>query len=212
MSTPSRSKTTATGSTHGTLPRRAEHRPSRTGRDLRQRRRRRPGALRARRGPPPRWRRLAVGDVRGQRRGRGVAGLPHHPPAGAPPAVHLQTPAPRDRLLRRADDVLHDAARASDHARRPGRGLREREPRRGVRRRLRHQPPGAMVWVGVALLGGAGALLRFLLDAAVSERVRRDLPLGTLAVNVSGAFALGAIGAGHLLAGTALLGSYTTFS
>jgi len=69
-----------------------------------------------------------------------------------------------------------------------------------------------MVWVGVALLGGAGALLRFLLDAAVSERVRRDLPLGTLAVNVSGAFALGAIGAGHLLAGTALLGSYTTFS
>jgi CrcB protein len=69
-----------------------------------------------------------------------------------------------------------------------------------------------MVWVGVALLGGAGALARFLLDAAVSERFGRDLPLGTFVVNVSGAFALGVLGTGHLLAGTALLGSYTTFS
>ena len=69
-----------------------------------------------------------------------------------------------------------------------------------------------MVWVAVALLGGLGALGRFLLDAAVSERVGRELPLGTMAVNVSGAFALGVVGPGHLLAGTALLGSYTTFS
>ena len=69
-----------------------------------------------------------------------------------------------------------------------------------------------MVWVAVALLGGVGALGRFLLDAAVSERVGRELPLGTLAVNVTGAFALGLLGPGHLLAGTALLGSYTTFS
>jgi len=69
-----------------------------------------------------------------------------------------------------------------------------------------------MVWVALGLLGGAGAIARFLLDAAVSERTGRDLPLGTLAVNVTGAFALGVIGPGHLLAGTALLGSYTTFS
>jgi CrcB protein len=69
-----------------------------------------------------------------------------------------------------------------------------------------------MVWVGVALLGGAGALARFLLDAAVSERLGRDLPLGTFVVNVSGAFTLGVLGTGHLLAGIALLGSYTTFS
>jgi CrcB protein len=69
-----------------------------------------------------------------------------------------------------------------------------------------------MVWVAVALLGGLGALARFLLDAAVSERVGRELPLGTMAVNISGAFALGVVGPGHLLAGTALLGSYTTFS
>jgi CrcB protein len=69
-----------------------------------------------------------------------------------------------------------------------------------------------MVWVAVAVLGGVGAIARFLLDAAVSERAGRELPVGTLAVNVTGAFALGVLGPGHLLAGTALLGSYTTFS
>lgn len=69
-----------------------------------------------------------------------------------------------------------------------------------------------MVWVAVAVLGGVGAIGRFLLDAAVSERTGRDLPVGTFAVNVTGAFALGVLGPGHLLAGTALLGSYTTFS
>ena len=69
-----------------------------------------------------------------------------------------------------------------------------------------------MVWVAVAALGGVGAMARFLFDAFVSERSGRELPIGTLAVNVTGAFALGALGPGHLLAGTALLGSYTTFS
>jgi CrcB protein len=71
------------------------------------------------------------------------------------------------------------------------------------------------VWIGVALLGGLGACGRFLLDGAIAARA---FPLGTLAVNVSGAFALGVLaGAGvssnaYLLAGTATLGSYTTFS
>jgi CrcB protein len=75
-----------------------------------------------------------------------------------------------------------------------------------------------LVWVGVALLGGAGAVARFVLDSAVSERTGDAFPWGTLAVNVSGAFLLGALtGAGVggdalLLAGTSLLGSYTTFS
>jgi fluoride exporter len=69
-----------------------------------------------------------------------------------------------------------------------------------------------------AVLGGAGAVGRLVLDAAVSERAGDAFPLGTLAVNLSGAFALGVLaGAGLagdalLLAGTALLGSYTTFS
>jgi CrcB protein len=75
-----------------------------------------------------------------------------------------------------------------------------------------------VVWVGVAVLGGVGALGRFALDSAVSSRFGRDFPLGTLAVNCSGAFLLGLLfGAAlrddaYLLAGTAVLGSYTTFS
>ena len=75
-----------------------------------------------------------------------------------------------------------------------------------------------MVWVGVALLGGVGALARFLLDGAVSRRTGGGFPFGTLAVNLSGALALGLLAGialnddALLLAGTALLGSYTTFS
>jgi fluoride exporter len=76
----------------------------------------------------------------------------------------------------------------------------------------------AATWAGVALLGGAGAVARFVVDGAVAGRVDRDLPLGTLAVNVSGAFLLGLVaglaltGDALVLAGTATLGSYTTFS
>jgi CrcB protein len=75
-----------------------------------------------------------------------------------------------------------------------------------------------LVWVGVAILGGAGAVARFALDGAVSERFGSQLPWGTFAVNVSGAFALGAVtGAAVgedalLIVGGGLLGSYTTFS
>ena len=75
-----------------------------------------------------------------------------------------------------------------------------------------------LVWAGSALIGGVGALLRFALDGAVSERARSEFPWGTLAVNISGAFVLGLFaglalhGDALLLAGTALLGSYTTFS
>jgi CrcB protein len=72
--------------------------------------------------------------------------------------------------------------------------------------------------VAVGLLGGVGALARFVLDGVVSERLGRSLPLGTLAVNLSGAFVLGLIagialhGDALVLVGTAVLGSYTTFS
>lgn len=75
-----------------------------------------------------------------------------------------------------------------------------------------------MVWTGVLLLGGAGAVCRFLLDRAVSARHARGFPFGTLAVNLSGAFLLGFLGGlaldrhAALLAGTAFVGSYTTFS
>jgi fluoride exporter len=75
-----------------------------------------------------------------------------------------------------------------------------------------------LVWAAVAVLGGVGALVRFALDGAVSELASSEFPWGTLAVNISGAFTLGLFaglalhGDALLLAGTALLGSYTTFS
>ena len=71
---------------------------------------------------------------------------------------------------------------------------------------------------GVGLLGGLGAIARLLVDALVGGRVGRELPLGTLAVNLTGAFALGVLtgavsGADALrLAGTGFIGAYTTFS
>ncbi|MEA2466809.1 MAG: fluoride exporter [Thermoleophilaceae bacterium] len=75
-----------------------------------------------------------------------------------------------------------------------------------------------LVWLGVAVLGGAGAVARFLLDSAVSQRLGSGFPYGTLAVNLSGSLLLGLLagadvtGDALLLAGTATLGSYTTFS
>jgi CrcB protein len=75
-----------------------------------------------------------------------------------------------------------------------------------------------LVWVGVGMLGGVGALARFALDGAVAERSGSQLPWGTLAVNISGSFLLGLLAGATLsadallLSGVALLGSYTTFS
>jgi CrcB protein len=66
-------------------------------------------------------------------------------------------------------------------------------------------------WLGIAALGGCGAIARFLFDGAVSARVGTGFPWGTLAVNVTGSFALGLLGSSVLL-GTGLIGAYTTFS
>lgn len=74
------------------------------------------------------------------------------------------------------------------------------------------------VWCLAALLGGCGALARFLIDGAISQRLRRDFPLGTLVVNLSGAVLLGVTvglalrGAQAVLIGAAAIGAYTTFS
>lgn len=76
----------------------------------------------------------------------------------------------------------------------------------------------ALVWVGVALIGGVGSVLRFVVDRAVARRASRPFPFGTLAVNISGAALLGFLGGlalnreAALLAGTAFVGAYTTFS
>lgn len=76
----------------------------------------------------------------------------------------------------------------------------------------------ALVWIGAGVLGGGGAVARFLLDAAVASAAGRDLPVGTLVINLSGAFLLGLVsglaihGDGSILVGAAALGSYTTFS
>ena len=74
------------------------------------------------------------------------------------------------------------------------------------------------VWIGVGALGGCGALARFGLTLLVADRFHPHLPLGTMAVNLSGAFLFGLLagaaveGDARLLLGAGLIGSYTTFS
>jgi fluoride exporter len=81
----------------------------------------------------------------------------------------------------------------------------------------------AAAWVAVAALGGAMAVARFMVDSTVAtrfsaRRLGESFPIGTLAVNLSGAVVLG-IFAGAALSGSAYailagggVGSYTTFS
>lgn len=74
----------------------------------------------------------------------------------------------------------------------------------------------------MALAGGVGAALRFVVDALIRARFHTALPLGTLLINISGSFALGLLtgwasaqggaDALTLILGTGLLGGYTTFS
>lgn len=74
----------------------------------------------------------------------------------------------------------------------------------------------------VALAGGVGAVLRFVVDGVVARTHRRSVPLGTVVVNVSGAFLLGVVTGlaldhvasptARAIVGTGLLGGYTTFS
>jgi CrcB protein len=77
----------------------------------------------------------------------------------------------------------------------------------------------APLLAAVGLLGGAGAVARYLVDGAVTARAGRPaFAIGILAVNLSGAFALGVLvgaavhGDAYRLVATGLLGAYTTFS
>lgn len=77
-------------------------------------------------------------------------------------------------------------------------------------------------WLLVAAAGACGAPLRYVVDAAVSDRVGAVFPYGTLVVNVTGSFVLGVItglvldhgfgSTAQLVLGTGLVGAYTTFS
>lgn len=75
-----------------------------------------------------------------------------------------------------------------------------------------------VLWAGVVLFGGLGSVARFMVDRAVSRRVARSFPFGTLTVNITGSVLLGFLAGlampDHiaLLAGTAFVGAYTTFS
>ena len=74
------------------------------------------------------------------------------------------------------------------------------------------------LWTAVGLLGGVGAVARFLVSTAVARRGAGWFPYGTLAVNLSGSALLGLVAGVALhgntltLVGGGLLGSYTTFS
>jgi CrcB protein len=79
------------------------------------------------------------------------------------------------------------------------------------------------VWLAVAAIGAIGAPLRVVVDTEVMRRVPPgDTPWGTTVINLSGSLVLGLVtGLGlyhafpatpRLLLGTALCGSFTTFS
>ncbi len=79
-----------------------------------------------------------------------------------------------------------------------------------------------MIGLAVALAGGAGAVLRFVVDGLVGRRRRCWFPLGTGGINGSGSCLLGVLtglALDHvastsltLVLGTGLVGGYTTFS
>lgn len=75
----------------------------------------------------------------------------------------------------------------------------------------------AFVVLFYVVAGGAGAVLRYLVDSAVRAKWRKVPGLGTLVVNITGSFLLAFVMAGALpgFVGSLLgwaLGGYTTFS
>lgn len=84
--------------------------------------------------------------------------------------------------------------------------------------------PESLLLFCTALAGGAGAVVRFALDGAITQRFARrtrgqSYPLGILVVNLSGSALIGLLlgffstgGTAVTLLGVGLLGGYTTFS
>jgi CrcB protein len=79
-------------------------------------------------------------------------------------------------------------------------------------------PLSVWVWLAVAAVGGTGSVCRFAVHETFSRRGGRRFPIGTLVINVTGAFVLGLLdglalnGTAMLIAGTAAVGAFTTFS
>jgi CrcB protein len=81
---------------------------------------------------------------------------------------------------------------------------------------------GAVAALLICVAGGIGAALRLILDGLIKARIRSSYPVGTTVINVSGSFLLGLLTGlamsqaipqqWQLVAGTGLLGGYTTFS
>ncbi|RFA11862.1 chromosome condensation protein CrcB [Subtercola boreus] len=79
-----------------------------------------------------------------------------------------------------------------------------------------------LLTVLVAVSGGLGAIIRFVVDGVVRSRLGSRYPFGTTVINLSGAMLLGfvtSLALGQVLSndwrlmlGTGLLGGYTTFS
>ena len=73
-----------------------------------------------------------------------------------------------------------------------------------------------LLFIGAALAGGVGAVLRYLVDLGVARVAGRRFPWGILLVNLTGSFALGVVTTAlpdtAFLLGAGLLGGYTTFS
>lgn len=76
--------------------------------------------------------------------------------------------------------------------------------------------------LAVACAGAAGALARYMLDAAIMSRTHTNMAWGTWAVNLSGSFLLGVLYAAssgiglpdtlRIALGAGFLGAFTTFS
>lgn len=81
---------------------------------------------------------------------------------------------------------------------------------------------GLVVVVLICVAGGIGAAMRLVLDGLIRTRFRSTYPVATTVINLTGSLLLGVLiglatgqllpHAWQLIAGTGLLGGYTTFS
>lgn len=73
-----------------------------------------------------------------------------------------------------------------------------------------------LVFLLASLAGGAGAVVRYLVDRGVARLCGTRVPWGVVVVNITGSFALGllvgALPEASFVVGAGFLGGYTTFS